>query len=343
VDSSVVGYDGARNVRDEERRVKAGSGTSWLVGITLLAFVGGLIIYSYADWSGAQYFGIADKKFWDYLELLIVPAALAFGVYWLNRRQTERDQQAEDAQHERALAVESQRAQDEALQAYLNQMSDLMLKYDLRKAKADNEVRTLARARTLTVLEALDASRKTSVVRFLGEANLIQKEDKKEGANEEHETSRPVISLRGADLRGANLSSSLNLCGAELSFANLRGVYMSWIYVSGVYLRGGVPLSVSDLREVDLREVEWERVGRRLVGPILADAILYFADLSQANLRGAGLSGAVLRGANLSGADLSMASVTQEQLDQVMSLSGATMPNGQKYEDWLKDREAPAG
>jgi hypothetical protein len=74
--------------------VKAGSGASWLVGITLLALVGGLIIYSYADWPGARYFGIADKKFWDYLELLIVPAALAFGVYWLNRTQDIRQQEA---------------------------------------------------------------------------------------------------------------------------------------------------------------------------------------------------------------------------------------------------------
>jgi hypothetical protein len=30
--------------------------------------------------------------------------------------------------------------------------------------------------------------------------------------------------------------------------------------------------------------------------------------------------------------------VEQERLDQADSLEGATMPNGQKYEDWLKDR-----
>jgi hypothetical protein len=45
-----------------------------------------------------------------------------------------------------------------------------------------------------------------------------------------------------------------------------------------------------------------------------------------------------LSGVNLSGADLREASVTQGQLDQVKSLEGATTPNGQKYEDWLKSK-----
>ena len=63
-------------------------------------------------------------------------------------------------------------------------------------------------------------------------------------------------------------------------------------------------------------------------------------DLVETNLRGAFLSGTFLGGAFLSGADLSGAQgCTDEQLREAMSLEGATMPNGQKYEDWLKDRE----
>ena len=50
-----------------------------------------------------------------------------------------------------------------------------------------------------------------------------------------------------------------------------------------------------------------------------------------------------LEGANLEGADLTVvhlegAEVTQERLDQAQFLEGATMPNGQKYEDWLKSK-----
>jgi hypothetical protein len=36
---------------------------------------------------------------------------------------------------------------------------------------------------------------------------------------------------------------------------------------------------------------------------------------------------------------LAYANVTVEQLQQADTLEGATMPNGQKYEEWLKDRE----
>jgi hypothetical protein len=43
-----------------------------------------------------------------------------------------------------------------------------------------------------------------------------------------------------------------------------------------------------------------------------------------------------LRRANLSDAS----GVTNERLEQqAESLEGATLPNGQKYEDWLKDKE----
>ncbi len=44
--------------------------------------------------------------------------------------------------------------------------------------------------------------------------------------------------------------------------------------------------------------------------------------------------------ADLSGANLSEAlGITNEELEQqAESLEGATMPNGQKYEDWLKSK-----
>jgi uncharacterized protein YjbI with pentapeptide repeats len=65
------------------------------------------------------------------------------------------------------------------------------------------------------------------------------------------------------------------------------------------------------------------------------------ADLSEADLSEVDLSGANLVGAQLSGADLSNAEgIDNEKLErQAKSLKMATMPNGQKYEDWLKDKE----
>jgi len=83
----------------------------------------------------------------------------------------------------------------------------------------------------------------------------------------------------------------------------------------------------------------------------LSDAILNYVMLGEANLRGANLRGAdlnntVLFNTDLADADLRFADltgakgmITEELEQQVASLQGATMPNGQKYEEWLKDRE----
>jgi uncharacterized protein YjbI with pentapeptide repeats len=63
------------------------------------------------------------------------------------------------------------------------------------------------------------------------------------------------------------------------------------------------------------------------------------ADLSSADLRDANLSDADLLDADFSDANLSGAvGWTEEHLKQARSLEGATMPNGQKYEDWLEDQ-----
>jgi uncharacterized protein YjbI with pentapeptide repeats len=65
------------------------------------------------------------------------------------------------------------------------------------------------------------------------------------------------------------------------------------------------------------------------------------ADLSRANLSRADLNGTDLSGSYLIEANLRNAKgIIPDQLEQqVRSLKGATMPNGQKYEDWLKDKE----
>jgi hypothetical protein len=266
------GYDGSQNVREEERHVPADpepqeqSGRRPRLGlITALAIFAGVvivIIYGYLERPG--WIGVSGKKFWDYLDLLIVPAALALGVYWLNRRQNERDQQAEDAQQERALAVESQRAQDEALQAYLDQMAQLLTDKErpLHEAQPGDSLSTVARARTLTVLGRLDSGRKRSVLEFLYESRLIDQEQALLHEDGRIERRHNLVSLRQADVRGAYLSGA-HLYGADLSWSYLRG---------------------ADL---------WAAKG-----------------------------------------------VTNEQLSAASSLEGATMPNGQKYEDWLKVKES---
>src|SRR5215211_6844481 len=96
----------------------------------------------------------------DWLQLLIVPLALVVISFLFTAQQDQRQQQIENQRAEAERELAKQSAQDEALQAYLDQMSSLLLEKDLREAKGDSEVRTLARARTLTVLRRLDTNRK---------------------------------------------------------------------------------------------------------------------------------------------------------------------------------------
>ena len=221
------------------------------------------------------------------------------------------------------------RAQDEALQAYLNQMGSLLLVRDLRNSEEDNEVRTLARARTLTVLDILGGERKRAVVTFLYEARLI-------------EAPNPIVDISGADLQAAQLQ--LN----PYVGVDLHGTYLN----DGPDKdHRGALLYDCDLRDADLRDADLgyadlkrghlndgpdeDAIGAVLIRAVLGSTDLRDADLRDADLRDAYLGYADLRGANLLHADLSNADLssakgwTEEQLFAAESLKGATMPDGQ--------------
>jgi hypothetical protein len=80
-----------------------------------------MIIYGYATKPG--WVGVADKTLWDWLQLLVVPAVLAAGGLLLNAAQRARELEAQEAQKDREQYIQDQRAQDDALQAYLDYVS----------------------------------------------------------------------------------------------------------------------------------------------------------------------------------------------------------------------------
>jgi hypothetical protein len=166
--------------RRKERRVdhqqQAGQqqqpGGLWAAGIFFVALVFLLIVLSgyVQEW---EWTGFPNRTLWDWLELLIIPVVIAGGGLWFNQQQ-ERQREDVRRQQERGLEIENQRAQDEALQTYLDQIGQLLLDRErpLRQSEEGDEVRTLAR--TLTVLSTLESDlRKRSVVEFLYEADLI--------------------------------------------------------------------------------------------------------------------------------------------------------------------------
>jgi len=287
------------------------------------------------------------KTLWDWMNLLLIPLFLAGGAFLLNRskRNTERQSADERAALDREIAVSSQ--QEAALQAYIDRMAELLLKEKLSKFSSE-EVRNIARIRTLTVLRNLDPKRKGAVLLFLKDSGLIDRE--------------AVIDLCEADLRGASLAFSnlyrINLSDADLSGADLRGTNLSKAYLGDANLSGadlsGANLKAANLFEANLSGANLNRtklsnanLGRAdLRGCRLHEADLHEADLSGvnlnvgdlvgANLRGAKLGGAKLLGADLREADLSQADlsgteITETELEKAKSLEGTTMPDGTKH------------
>jgi uncharacterized protein YjbI with pentapeptide repeats len=255
----------------------------------------------------------------NWLELLVVPLVLlGIGLLFQIQQSEVEQRRLEAAQH-----IEEQRAQDEALQTYLEQMGQMLLDKDrpLRQSKEGDEVQLLARARTVTILRRLDSARNRDILQFLREARLVPSN---RYDIQEHIVRLDNSNLSKADLRGANLDS-FDLHGTDLSGADLRDARLPWSYLPyaklngadlrGAYLRGDPDQSGdADLSDADLSDAN------------LSEADLSYDNLSNANLQGANLTDAVLRGTNLSNAK-----VTSEQLAEAKSLEGATMPDGSRH------------
>jgi len=144
--------------------------------------------------------------------------------------------------------------------------------------------------------------------------------------------------LQFATLRDANLRQAV-LIDADLSCANLSNANLSDADLSTI---GPAGYEVPEIQNSNAQPGAETPVLPGEDGPGAQDNLnLPAVDLSKtaADLSGADLSGADLSGADLSGVDLENASVTEEQLAKCESLEGATMPNGQKYEEWRKDKE----
>jgi hypothetical protein len=60
------------------------------------------------------------------------------------------------------------------LQAYFEQMRQLLLERDLRASETDSEVQRLARARTLATVANSDAEDNRNVTRFLTDMDLVK-------------------------------------------------------------------------------------------------------------------------------------------------------------------------
>jgi uncharacterized protein YjbI with pentapeptide repeats len=275
----------------------------------------------WARWTEfGDYTGPGGKTFWDLAELLVIPVFLVGVAGWLNYQ---------DHKNEREETRE--RVQETALQSYLDKMTELIVRYDLKETcgrigrPGDAALQQMARTRTIIVLRTLNASRRDLVFHFLRdtglhwfllEAAVLQRMDLSH-------TDMNSVNLRDADLHRSNLKES-NLSEANLLMVNLSGVDLSRANLSKADL-SGVNLSGAILRNADLSSVNPNKADLLkdlLVRPDLSDANLRGANLESANLARVNLSRAVLIGANLRNAILTGANLSGANLRKV-NLKGA--------------------
>ena len=309
------------------QQIKKRRVTILIVAIILVIVIVLIIIGYKFDWTGFNGNSKSGKTLWDWMQLLIIPLALAIIalVFQLANTRTERQIAKERYEQDQQIALEKQ--QGDLLQAYLDRMSELLLKESLLPSPTE-AVRNVAQVRTAIVLCQLDGKRVGYVFSFLREAGLMSTQ-----------SNASIISLRNVGLIKVNWSQ------ADLSGATLREAILSEANLSGATLRevnlSGANLSGANLHGADLSYAN-------LSGAILRGAILRRADLSYANLSGAifssmtyvprALGGTLLvipNRADLSGADLSQSNlkdakgITIDELEkQAKSLKGATMPDG---------------
>lgn len=230
-----------------------------------------------------EFLGFKGKTLWDFLELLIVPFALAIIAFGLSR--TEKAE-------ERRLALDDQR--ERALQEYMDRMAELILNKHTddpsmnlpdtpnaplipNKSTHLSKIKAVAVARTHAVLRRLDPNRKGAIVTFLKDAELII-------------GPTPFISLQGAPLEGVILRWA-NLTEVNLRGANLVNAQLTSANFKGAYLEEALLLQAN---------LEWAN----LTGAHLESAFVSRSNLRGANLTGAHLERAHFEGTNLKGADL---------------------------------------
>ena len=213
---------GPQELTNRNSRVK----TFWII---LGVVVGAVLLYGL--WRLLNYYIAPEDDPTQKKDLVQAFAVLAGGLVaagtlligWLNLRHNQRTllinqrntqetlRNAQENTQEtlrNAQEVENRRAQGSSVQAYFEQMGELLLGKNLREAQPGDEVRLLAQAQTHTVLPNLSADRKRSIVLFLHKAMLIQNPD-------------PIVGLVGADLREVDLSNA-HLLGINLQEANLQ-------------------------------------------------------------------------------------------------------------------------
>src|SRR5205807_694933 len=106
--------------------------------------------------------------------VLAIPVIVAAGTLYFTQQITLQQVQlsisANEKQHQTDIQIAQDQQREAALETYISDMQNLLLNEHLRESKRGDEVRVVARARTLTALAQIDSTRKGTLLRFLYES-----------------------------------------------------------------------------------------------------------------------------------------------------------------------------
>jgi uncharacterized protein YjbI with pentapeptide repeats len=234
----------------------------------------------------------SGKTLWDWFQLLLIPVVIAIVTFSFNASQASTNQN-----------LEQQNNQEQVVNTYINQMSDLLLKYHLHESQLGDPIRAIAQAITLTALSRLDSEHKNIIILFLYRADLLKYHYYKHGEKEcidnrmpkNLSDEQPIITLSLGNLEGVTINHTALPC-IDLHNMHLEGSNFSWTVLDraalGLSLAMNADFSHTSMKAADLYYLD------------LSDANLQEAKLQYANMQGICLPHARLVGADLQHADL---------------------------------------
>lgn len=265
-----------------------------------------------------------NQSLWAWMDLLIIPVALAVAAYALSKLQKESEQRVAERREEenRQLAErreEENRRRDDEKQSRDTYQSfvDFVEKFfhnhkgQLQIFEEDHPIRSIVQARTTHTLTILNETWRPLYFQFLLVSGLTTGGRQKENATGDESSSldnKTIYAgiLRNADLRLINLDK-VDLFSADLQRVNLERCKLHETVLINV-----------DLSDAKLKDAQ-------LIGVQLTNGILL-----QAQMEGVNLENCVLKKANLSKSNLSKSKIKScafggDKEDEGSNLSGALL------------------
>jgi Pentapeptide repeats (8 copies) len=282
-------------------------------GLAIVAFIAAAYVRRW------RWTGFTAKNFWDWLELLVIPLALAAVAFTLNYLASGREHRRDDREAKRERSIAAKNRSEDALNGYLDRMSDLLLERRLA-SRPSGETELVARTLTLTVLRRLDGRQKGQVIRFLSEAGLI-------------DLPSPKVFLHDADLKRVSLRDALlykSYFGlTDMRRADLRGAVLFTAHFTGTDLRG------ADFSGAHLDRAEFEGAcltGARFVGTHIERSKFASSHGEDVDFSRAELTRVDLRAARLTDVRFDVKAMRKSQVPAAWSSTGTPMSRAQRDE-----------